>query len=101
MCQTAYYVLDKGYDSEDLHRLIRHRLEAESVIPVRDRERKTIHGRYRRQLARSLDRFRYHRRNLVETVFSVLKRRFGENLKARKYWYQIKEIKVKILIDNL
>jgi hypothetical protein len=41
------------------------------------------------------------RRNLVETAFSVLKRRFGEALTARKYRYQIKEIKVEILIYNL
>jgi len=83
--RSACYVMDKGYDSEDLHRLIRHRLEAESMIPVRDRPRTTIHGRYRRQLVRSFDHSLYHRRNLVETTFSVIKRRFSEALTARKY----------------
>jgi hypothetical protein len=33
------------------------------------------------------DKERYRERNKVETAFSVLKRRFGEELKARKYWY--------------
>ncbi|MDG6219173.1 MAG: IS5/IS1182 family transposase, partial [Candidatus Thermoplasmatota archaeon] len=33
--------------------------------------------------------------------FSVLKRRFGENLKARIYWYQVKEIKIKLILYNL
>jgi hypothetical protein len=47
------------------------------------------------------DQERYRERNKVETAFSVLKRRFGEELKARKYWYQIKEIKSKVILHNL
>jgi hypothetical protein len=99
--RSACYIMGKGYDSEDLHRLIRHRLMADSVIPVRNRQRTKIHGRYRRQLARFFDRSVYHRRNLVEIASSVLKTRFGESLKARKYRYQVKEIEVKILISTL
>jgi len=34
-------------------------------------------------------------------VFSVLKRRFGEALKARKFRLQIKEIKIKMILYNL
>jgi len=41
----------------------------------------------------------YRERNKVETAFSVLKRRFGGDLKARKYWYQVKEIK--LILHNL
>jgi transposase len=37
----------------------------------------------------------YHQRNKVETVFSVIKRKFGESLKARKYRLQIKEIEAR------
>ena len=44
---------------------------------------------------------KYHQRNKVETVFSVLKRKFGEALKARKYRLQIKEIKIKVILYNL
>jgi transposase len=43
----------------------------------------------------------YHQRNKAETVFSVLKRRFGESLKARKYRLQVKEIKIKVILYNL
>jgi hypothetical protein len=43
----------------------------------------------------------YHQRNKVETVFSVLKRKFGESLKARKYRLQVKEIKIKVILYNL
>ena len=95
------YVLDKGYDSEDIHRLIRDDLTAYSLIPLRDRKRKRIYGVYRRELSRSFDQAQYHRRNLVETVFSVLKRKFGEALKARKYSGQIKELKIKLILYNI
>ncbi|MCS3924834.1 transposase, partial [Methanosalsum natronophilum] len=43
----------------------------------------------------------YHSRNLVETMFSVLKRKYGEEIKSRKYRNQVKEVKCKILIHNI
>lgn len=92
--KAACYVMDKGYDAEWLHRLIREDLTADSLIPVRKRKRKRIQGKYRRELARSFDKDKYHRRNIAETAFSVLKRTLGENLKARKYRNQAKEIKI-------
>ncbi|WP_369425253.1 transposase [Methanothrix sp.] len=101
MRKSETYVLDKGYDAESLHRQIREEMGARSVIPVRDRKRKRIGGRYRRELARSFDEDLYHRRNLVETVFSVLKRIHGENVRSRKYRNQMKEIKVRVVVYNL
>jgi hypothetical protein len=38
---------------------------------------------------------------MVETVFSVLKRKFGESLKARKFPSQIKELKIKLILYNI
>jgi hypothetical protein len=95
------YLMDKGYDSEDIHRLIHEVLDSDSLIPVRNRKRKRIFGYYRRTLARSFDEITYHQRNKVETVFSVIKRKFGEDLKARKFRLQVKEIKLKIIIYNI
>jgi transposase len=95
------YVMDKGYDSEKIHELIRDTLNSCSLIPIRNRRRKRISGYYRRRIAQSFDLDKYHQRNKVETVFSVLKRKFGESLKARKYQLQIKEIKIKVILYNL
>jgi transposase len=96
------YVMDKGYDSEEIHELIRDTLNSCSLIPVRNRKRKRISiYYYRRQIALSFDQEKYHQRNKVETVFSVLKRKFGESLKARKYRLQVKEIKIKVILYNL
>ena len=95
------YLMDKGYDSEDIHRLIHEVRDSYSLIPVRNRKRKQILGYYLRCLARSFDEESYHQRNKVETVFSVLKRKFGEPLKARKYRLRIKEIKFKVILYNI
>lgn len=99
--QSDLYVMDKGYDSEDIHRLIRNTLNSCSLIPIRDRKRKRISGYYRRRMMLLFDPDQYHQRNKVETVFSVLKRKFGESLKARKYRLQVKEIKIKVILYNL
>jgi hypothetical protein len=37
----------------------------------------------------------------VETAFSVLKRKYKESLKARKFRLQVKEIKMKLILYNL
>jgi transposase len=95
------YVMDKGYDPEEIHELIRDTLNSSSLLPVRNRKRKRISGYYRRQIAQSFDQEKYHQRNKVETVFSVMKRKFGESLKARKYRFQVKEIKIKVILYNL
>lgn len=43
----------------------------------------------------------YNRRSIFETVFSVIKRKFGEIVKARKFYNQLKEIKVKMIACNI
>lgn len=84
------YVMDKGYDSEAIHWLTREQLNAVAIIPLRQRKRKRIKGHYRRKMILDFDEELYHRRNLVETAFSVLRRKYGEEIKSRKYWNQVK-----------
>jgi hypothetical protein len=81
--------------------LIRDTLNSSSLILVRNRKRKRISGYYRRRIAQTFDEEKVHQRNKVETVFSVMKRRFGESLKARKYRLRVKEIKIKVILYNL
>ncbi|OPY36402.1 MAG: Transposase DDE domain protein [Methanoregula sp. PtaU1.Bin051] len=99
--KSDLYLMDKGYDSEEIHRLIRDTLNSCSLIPIRERKRKRISGYYRRRMRVLFDPELYHQRNKVETVFSVMKRKFGESLKARKYRLQVKEIKIKVILYNL
>jgi IS5 family transposase len=91
---------DKGYDSEELHRFIRHELKAESVIPLRVRKRKRKLKRFRRKM-QFLDKKLYNKRSLVETVFSVMKRRFGDILYSRSLMRKKKELKLVCIVYNV
>jgi transposase len=93
--------MDKGYDSEVIHSLVREELEAIAMIPLRQRKRKKIQGKYRRKMIKEFEETLYYVRNLAETMFSVLKRKYGEEIKAKNYWNQVKEVKIKLLIHNL
>jgi Transposase DDE domain len=76
--KSDVFVMDKGYDSENIHRFIRDELNSYSIILVKIQKRKRIMGYYRRELSRSYDEKLYHRLNLVETTFSILIRNFGD-----------------------
>jgi len=95
------YVMDKGYDSEAIHRLIREDLHANSVIPIRSWNNEIIGGTYRQEMARQFNNIVYPRRQLVENKFSVLKRKFSGDLKARRFRIQMKEIANKMIVCNI
>jgi len=95
------YVMDKGYDSEAIHRLIREDLHANSVIPLRSWNNEIIGGTYRQEMAQQFNDTIYPRRQLVENKFSVLKRKFNGDLKARIFRIQIKEIANKMIVSSL
>ena len=95
------YVIDKGYDSEEIHCLIREDLHADSIIPIRSWNNEDIGGFYRQEMALNFDEVRYRKRQQVENRFSVLKRKFSGDLKARSYIIQKKEIAGKMIVCNL
>jgi len=70
--RSRYYVMDKAYDSENIHELTREKLGSIAIVPLRQRERKRIKGRYRRKMLHEFDDEIYSLRNLAETMFSVL-----------------------------
>ena len=93
--------MDRGYDSEAIHRQIREDLHADSIIPIRSWKNEVVGGTYRQEMATEFDEDRYRRRQLVENKFSVLKRKFGGDLKARKFIVQMKEIANKMIVCNI
>ena len=100
--KSECYLMDKGYDSEKMHRFIRESLNADSIIPARSHQySKIVWGKYRKEMTDHFDFLRYRKRFLVETKFSVLKRRFGADLKSRIFQIQKKEISCKIILANL
>ena len=99
--RSECYVMDRGYDSEAIHRQIREDLNADSIIPIRSWNNEIIGGTYRQEMAFRFDDVRYRRRQLVENKFSVLKRKFSGDLKARKFSVQLKEIAGKMIVCNI
>ncbi len=77
--------MDKGYDSEAIHRLIRQDLHANTVIPIRSWNNQVIGGTCRQEMALRFNHIVYPRRQLFATKFSVLKRKFSGDLKARNF----------------
>lgn len=99
--RNVCYLMDKGYDAEGIHQYIREYSEDKSVIPVRKWSEKASSGTYRREMFESFEMEKYRKRNLVETTFSVIKRRYSDAVRARKYWNQMKEIKIRLLLHNM
>lgn len=92
--KTDYLCADKGYDSENNHKFVIKDLKAKSFISIRNYGNKRIprnKRKYRNQAKREFDEKRYHQRSKVETIFSVIKRKYGSYLKARTFYSQKKE----------
>ena len=85
---------DKGYDD----RAHRQRLRREGERPlIKHREFKP----YDRAANSRMDWKLYHRRSLVETMISVMKRRYGDRVRSRVWWRQFRELVALCLVYNL
>jgi hypothetical protein len=94
---------DGGDDSEANQRWLREDLGIERIIPpVAGRPARGLTRRpYRRQRQLSFPRKVYGQRWRVETFISVVKRRFGGAVTARRYWQQVKQTLLRGMIYNL
>ncbi len=93
-------IADKGYDSEANHKFVRKVLKAGTVIPVRERPGR-VNGRFRKEMARGFDAETYKKRQVIETVFFVMKRMFGDTVYSRTLRQQKKELKIVCITYNL
>lgn len=97
-----YFVADKGYDSENNHKAV-FQAGKQSLISLR-RMDLPIHktgGRYRKKAKREFEHELYTQRELTESIFSSLKRKYGAKLRARKYKTQKIELLFKVLSYNI
>ena len=90
-------LMDKAYDSEKLHRYLREQ-GIFSVAPVKKNWAK---GQYRKQLRDCFDYGLYWQRNLIECLFSALKRLFGNHLRGLTARTQRAEIYMRLIAYNL
>ena len=97
-----YFVADKGYDSEKNHKAV-FDSGKNSLISLKN-QKVPIHrtkGRYRKLAKRNFEPELYTQRELTESIFSSLKRKYGSKLRARKFKTQKIELLFKILSYNI
>ena len=90
-------LMDKGFDSNPLHTWLRDN-GMWSVAPVR---KKCNKGRYRKQLRDCFDWGLYWQRNIVECLFSAIKRLFGSHVRSRTASAQRAEIFSRFIAYNI
>jgi transposase len=95
-------VADKGYDAEWLHRYC-HSLGIKAIIPMRDYGSKPIYrGKSLRRICRKTFNKRvYHRREVVESVFSAIKRKFGASVSSVQAHTRRAEIYCRAISHNI
>ena len=110
----ALILADAGYDSERNHVFCRERLGVRTLIPAKTRRYVAgPSGRYRAEMVAALGcatldadgepepRKTYGQRWLVETLMSVVKRKWGERLTARLPAMQERQALVRGLVYNV
>jgi len=95
-------VADKGYDSEDNFEFVKYELEAKPVISLKnmDKPLKKTHGRLRRKLKENFPKDEYHQRSKIETIISVIKRKYGDTIHSRKQRTKKNECMFKLIAYN-
>ena len=97
------FLADRGYDDEKIFKQVFENLGAYPLILQRrinlDNHRRQ--GYYRKKFFKEFDYQQYLERNKIETVNSMIKRRFGSNTKARLDKTQKVEILLRIVAFNI
>jgi len=93
---------DKGYDDEKNHEFLREELHADSIIPARYQDVRVwrTRGRYRKEMKRGYSKKKYHQRSKDETVFSVIKRTMGDEVRSMRTRAQNNEIRFRVIAYN-
>lgn len=90
-------VADKGFDVNEFYKLLK-KIGIKGIIPVK----KGIHRGFFRNLMKKYFRTRtYHRRSIIESAISRLKRLYGNFLYSRNTLQQRKEVLLRLIADNL
>jgi transposase len=91
-------VMDKGFDSEELHRFLRQECQVDTLIPVRKNFSK---GYYRKEMAKRIPCKQYHQRSIVESIISSIKRKYGVFVRSKKIATQRSEILSRLIMHNI
>lgn len=73
-------VADKGYSAESLYRVAKE----QNTLLMIPRKKNAKNGRERKKMHKKFNIRTYHRREIVESAFSSIKRKFGNSISAKK-----------------
>ena len=100
--KTKFVCADKGYDSYANHKFIFEKLNAKSFIKLKKwGSRKGKYFSFRNKAKEIYNDKIYHQRSKVETIFSVIKRKYGSTLRSKSFAMQKKEVICKLIAYNL
>lgn len=96
--KCKFVVADKGYDSKSNRYFVLRKMKAYPHIPYRK-----ISGRNYEKAGHPLifDEKIYHQRSKVETVFSVIKRKYGSFVLSREFESQKRELLIRMIAYNI
>jgi hypothetical protein len=95
--KNVLLLADGAYDCEPLHQILEERSN-ELYAPVRKSSRRSPKGRNRRRCIEKHPK--YNKRSLVESTFSVIKKRFGP-LKAKSHFMKKREMAMRMIVYNM
>ncbi len=93
----AVMVADKGFDVNLFYKQLK-RIGIRGIIPVKKGTHKGFYRNFMRKFYRTRT---YHRRSLIESAISRLKRLYGGHLFSRGAYQQRKEVLLRMIADNL
>ena len=98
-----WFYADRGYDSNEIFKLCFENLKAYPLILQRrlDIPKHRRKGRYRKLTIDVFDYGEYLQRNKIETLNSMIKKRFGNNAKSRHHKLQKVEIITRVIAYNI
>ncbi len=96
--KCKFVVADKGYDSRSNRRFVLRTMKAYPHIPYRK-----FSGRNYESIGVPLkfDEKIYHQRSKVETVFSVIKRKYGSFVLSKEFESQKRELLIRMIAYNI
>ena len=93
-----FIIADKAYDTNAIRTCINEEIKASDQIPLKSNFR---HGWYRRLSIKKKKKEIYSRRSNVESIFSVIKRKYSGINKSKSTRLQNKETRLKTLVYNI
>ena len=98
---TEWSVADKGYDANWLHEYCKN-LGITCCIPIRNWGKPRFHNfSLRRKNQKYVHPKRYHRREIVESVFKAIKTKFGASVSSVKISAQRAELYCRAIAHNI